>query len=229
MRLARIMAGGAEMGQIMPLYLLLAGGKSRRMGGGDKNLLDLGGTPLLAHVIARSVPDGAPVVINANGDAARFAQFGLPVIADVVDGFAGPLAGVLTGLEHAAAQHFDVTHVISLATDAPFLPRDMADRLMAAVQGGAQMAQARSGGRRHPVFAIWPVTIAADLRAALVDEGIRKIDDFTARYDCAIVDFAPADEGKGNAMPDPFTNLKTPEDLEAARRRLANDTEAGHG
>ena len=102
------------MTTVTPLCLLLAGGKSRRMGGGDKNLIMLGDRPLLAHVIARAVPEGAPVVINANGDAARFKGFGLPVIADVVDGFAGPLAGVLTGLEHAAAHHPQVSHVISL-------------------------------------------------------------------------------------------------------------------
>jgi len=156
------------------------------------------------------------VVINANGAPERFAGFGLPVIADVVDGFAGPLAGVLTGLEHAAATHPDVTHVISLATDAPFLPRDLGARLIAAVADGADMAQARSNGRRHPVFAIWPVSMAAGLRAALVDEGLRKIDDFTARHDCAIVDFVNEDD----AGLDPFTNLNTPEDLEMARRRL---------
>lgn len=213
----RAMAGRAEMDRIIPLYLLLAGGKSRRMGGGDKNLLDLGGKPVMAHVIARSVPLGMPAVINANGDAGRFAGFGLPVIADVVDGFAGPLAGVLTGLDHAAAHHPDVTHVISLATDAPFLPRNLSDRLMAAVVGGAEMAQACSNGRRHPVFAIWPVAMAAGLRAALVEDGLRKIDDFTARHDCAIVEFAAEGEG----APDPFTNLNTPEDLEAARTRLA--------
>ena len=173
------------MTAVTPLCLLLAGGKSRRMGGGDKNLIMLGDRPLLAHVIARAVPEGAPAVINANGDAARFERFGLPVIADVVDGFAGPLAGVLTGLEHAAAHHPQVSHVISLATDAPFLP----------------------------------VSMAGELRAALVDEGLRKIDDFTARFDCAIVDFLPEDDG----APDPFTNLNTPEDLEDARIRVTAD------
>ncbi len=206
----------AETTGILPLYLLLAGGKSRRMGGGDKNLIMLGDRPVLAHVIGRGVPDGVPAVINANGDADRFAGFGLPVIADVVDGFAGPLAGVLTGLEHAVNAHPEVTHVISLATDAPFLPRDLGARLTAAVTGGADMAQARSHGRRHPVFAIWPVSMAAGLRAALVEEGLRKIDDFTARYGCAVVDFADADE----TGLDPFTNLNTPEDLEMARGRL---------
>jgi molybdopterin-guanine dinucleotide biosynthesis protein A len=201
---------------ISPLYLLLAGGKSRRMGGGDKNLIELGGKQLLGHVIDRCVPDGVPVVINANGDAGRYAGFGLPVVADVVDGFAGPLAGVLTGLEHAASTHPDVTHVITLATDAPFLPRDLGARLMAAVEAGAEMAQAQSAGRRHPVFAIWPVSMAPALRAALVEEELRKIDDFTARYGCAIVTFAAEEEG----APDPFTNLNTPEDLDAARAWL---------
>jgi len=201
---------------ILPLYLLLAGGKSRRMGGGDKNLIMLGGRPVLAHVMGRAVPDGVPAVINANGDPDRFAAFGLPVIADVVDGFAGPLAGVLTGLEHAVAMHPEVTHVISLATDAPFLPRDLGPRLAVAVADGAKMAQARSHGRRHPVFAIWPVSMASALRAALVEEGLRKIDDFTARYDCAIVDF----ENDPDTGLDPFTNLNTPEDLDMARRRL---------
>ena len=206
----------ADSTGILPLYLLLAGGKSRRMGGGDKNLIMLGDRPVLAHVMARAVPDGAPTIINANGEPDRFAGFGLPVIADVVEGFAGPLAGVLTGLEHAAASHPEVTHVLSLATDAPFLPPDLGARLTAAVTGGADMAQARSHGRRHPVFAIWPVSMAAGLRAALVEEGLRKIDDFTARYDCAIVDFGDdLDTGL-----DPFTNLNTPEDLEMARGRL---------
>ena len=202
-----------EIGAVTPLYLLLAGGKSRRMGGGDKNMIDLGGRPMLAHVMARAVPDGSKVLINANGNPDRFASFGLPVLADVIDGFAGPLAGVLTGLEHAAATMPDVTHLISLATDAPFLPADLGGRLITAVEGGADMAQAASNGRRHPVFAIWPVSMAGALRQALVEDGLRKIDHFTARYDCAVVDFAAEADG----APDPFTNLNTPEDVAAAK------------
>lgn len=204
------------MSAVTPLYLLLAGGKSRRMGGGDKNLIELGGKPLLGHVIERCVPPGVPLVINANGDAGRYDGFGLPVVADVIDGFAGPLAGVLTGLEYAVAQHPQVTHVITLATDAPFLPRDLGARLIAALDDGAEMAQAQSAGRRHPVFAIWPVSLAPALRMALVEEGLRKIDDLTARYDCAVVGFAAEAQG----APDPFTNLNTPEDVDAARAIL---------
>ena len=194
--------------QPVPLCLMLAGGQSRRMGGGDKNLMLLGGVPLLSRVIARAVPAGLPVIINANGDADRFAGFGLPVVADVIEGFAGPLAGVLTGLETAATYHGDITHVVSLATDAPFLPLDLVMRLCNAVADGAEIAQARSNGRRHPVFAIWPVALAPALRRALVDDGLRKIDDFTSAYKCAIVDF----EGR----PDPFTNVNTPDDFAQA-------------
>jgi molybdopterin-guanine dinucleotide biosynthesis protein A len=195
------------------VFLLLAGGQSRRMGGGDKNLLELAGKPLMAHVIDRVVPDDAILVINANGDASRYAQFNLPVIPDVIDGFAGPLAGVLTGLEWATANHPACTHVITLATDAPFLPTDLASRLVRAVNEGGDMAQAESGGRRHPVFAIWPTSQTAALRAALIDEGLRKIDHYTARFDCRVVCF--------DGEPDPFTNVNTPEDFATAQALLA--------
>ena len=195
------------------VFLLLAGGQSRRMGGGDKNLLELAGKPLMAHVIDRVVPDDAILVINANGDASRYAQFNLPVIPDVIDGFAGPLAGVLTGLEWATANHPACTHVITLATDAPFLPTDLASRLVRAVNEGGDMAQAESGGRRHPVFAIWPTSQTAALRTALIDEGMRKIDHYTARFDCRVVCF--------DGEPDPLTNVNTPEDFATAQALLA--------
>lgn len=204
---------GARMAVIKEvLFVLLAGGQSRRMGGGDKNLLDLAGQPVIKHVIARAVPKGAPAIINANGDAARYASFELPVVADVIDGFAGPLAGILTGLEWAAENRPNCSHVISLATDAPFLPPDLATGLMDAVESGAELAQAQSNDRRHPVFAIWPVALAAALRSSMVDDDVRKIDRFTANYSCKIVPFA--------GDPDPFMNLNTPEDIALAQQLL---------
>ncbi|GAA0594997.1 molybdenum cofactor guanylyltransferase MobA [Caenispirillum bisanense] len=194
--------------------VILAGGLSRRMGGGDKTLLDLDGRPMLAHVIDRIAPQVGAMALNANGDTARFAPFGLPVLTDVVEGFAGPLAGVLTALEWAAADHPDVTHVLTTAADAPFVPLDLAARLWQAVEAGADIACAASGGWTHPVVALWPVRLAADLRRALVGEDMRKIDAWTARYRTTAVEW-PA------APLDPFYNVNRPEDLDAARRMLA--------
>lgn len=195
--------------------VLLAGGQSRRMGGGDKCLLPLGGKPILAHVIERARPQVAALALNANGDAARFREFGLPVIADSVAGFAGPLAGVLAGLDWAAASVPGVTHLASFATDAPFLPRDLVPRLVAALDGRHELAAAASNGRTHPVFGLWPVTIRDALRRALVEEGVRKVDVFTQRYTLEVVDF-PVGEI------DPFFNTNHQDDLEAARLLLAS-------
>ncbi len=194
--------------------LLLAGGLARRMGGGDKCLRPLGGRPMLAHIVERARPQVAALVLNANGDPARFAAFGLPVVADVVEGFAGPLAGVLTGMEWAAAHRPDAPWLATFATDAPFFPRDLVARLHAAVaRDGADMAAARSDGQDHPVFGLWPVRLRADLRRAM-DEGVRKVDVWTARYRLAVADFA--------AEPfDPFFNANRPEDLAEAERLLA--------
>ena len=193
-------------------FLLLAGGQSRRMGGGDKNQLNLGGKSVLRHVLDRVDRAGAPTAINANGDPQRFAAYRLPVIADVIDGYAGPLAGILTGLEWIARYHPNCTHMISLATDAPFLPPDLAHRLCARLGKDASIVQAQSYGQRHPVFAIWPVALAADLRHAVFDEGVRKIDHFTQRHDCGVVAFS--------GTPDPFLNINRPEDFAEAERWL---------
>ena len=192
--------------------ILLAGGQARRMGGGDKNLMMLAGKPVLRHVLDRVDFADRPLMINANGDPARYAAFGLPVCADVIDGYAGPLAGILTGLEWVAANHSDCSHMVSLATDAPFLPVNLIAVLESAIGDGAEIAQAMSLHRRHPVFAIWPVAIAGALRDAVIDEGVRKIDDFTARYHCVTVEFA--------GTPDPFMNLNRPDDFDLATQIL---------
>jgi molybdopterin-guanine dinucleotide biosynthesis protein A len=195
--------------------VLLAGGLSRRMGGGDKALVELGGQTILARVIDRVRPQVATLALNANGDPARFEAFGLPVVADVVDGFAGPLAGVLTGLEWAAEHAPDCQWVASFATDAPFLPGNLVAGLLAAVaRDEADMACAMSAGRRHPVFGLWPVRLAAELRHALVDEEVRKVDIWTARYRLAVAEFAchPVD---------PFFNANRPDDLTQAKALLA--------
>lgn len=199
--------------------LLLAGGQSRRMGGGDKALRPLGGVTLLDRVIDRLRPQVAALVLNANGDPARFARFGLPVVADSVSGFAGPLAGVLAGLDWAAAHIPDCPYVASVATDAPFLPRDLVKQLAAGLtEAGADLACAASGGRSHPVFGLWPVRLREDLRQAVVEDGIRKVDLWTARHKLATVPFA-------DRPIDPFFNANRPEDLAAAAALLAaNET-----
>ncbi len=200
--------------------VLMAGGQSRRMGGGDKCLRSLAGKPILAYVITRVRPQVSPLLLNANGDPTRFAGFGLPVVADVVGDFAGPLAGVLTGLEWAAAQAPESTWLASFATDAPFLPADLVARMADAVAAqGADMACAASNGRDHPVFGLWPLGLAGDLRRAMVEEGLRKVDLWTARYNLVSVDF-PLVETPAGAL-DPFFNTNRPEDLEAAERFAA--------
>jgi molybdopterin-guanine dinucleotide biosynthesis protein A len=195
--------------------LVLAGGQSRRMGGGDKGLRRLGGRTLLGHVVERLRPQVAALVISANGDPARFAGFGLPVVADSVPDFAGPLAGVLAGLDWAAAHRPDLSHVASVATDAPFLPRDLVSRLVAALtEAEADLACAASGGRVHPVFGLWPVRLKEDLRGALAGDRIRKVDRWTARHKLVIVSFA-------DRPVDPFFNANRPADLDAAAALLA--------
>jgi molybdenum cofactor guanylyltransferase len=197
--------------------VLLAGGQSRRMGGGDKCLRPLAGRPILAHVIDRARGQAGPLVLNANGDPARFASFGLPVAADVVEGFAGPLAGVLTGLEWAAAHAPECTHVASFACDAPFLPADLVARLSAAlIAQDADLACAASQGRSHPVFGLWPVRLAGDLRRAMIEDEVRKVDIWTGRYRLATVEFPVVETAVGPL--DPFFNANRPDDLVVAEQ-----------
>jgi molybdenum cofactor guanylyltransferase len=200
--------------------ILLAGGLSRRMGGGDKALRPLAGRPLLDHVIDRVRPQVAALALNANGDPARFAGFGLPVVPDSVPDFAGPLAGILAGLDWAAGERPDCELVVSVPTDAPFLPRDLVARLAAGMTAsGADLACAASGGQPHPVVGLWPVRLRQALRHAVTQEGIRKVDLWTGRYRLATVAFAEEMPGV-----DPFFNANRPEDLERAAALLAQAT-----
>lgn len=193
--------------------VVLAGGLSRRMGGGDKCLRLLAGKPILAHIVARARPQVTALALNANGDGARFATFGLPVVRDGVGDFPGPLAGVLAGLDWAARLR-GVTHVASFAGDAPFLPLDLVERLRLAIAAGNDLACAASDGRAHPVFGLWPVALREDLRRALVEEGVRKVDQWTARFRLGVVEFP-------EHPVDPFFNANRPEDLAEAERIAA--------
>jgi molybdenum cofactor guanylyltransferase len=194
--------------------LLLAGGQSRRMGGGDKALRLLGGVSLLERVIERLRPQVDALVLNANGDPGRFARFGLPVVADSIPDFAGPLAGVLAGLDSTGAHRPDCPFIAIVATDAPFLPADLVARLVAEVEvAGADLACAASGGRSHPVFGLSPVRLREDLRRAVVDEGVRKVNLWTTRHRLVTVPFPdrPIDQ---------FFNANRPEDFTAAEALL---------
>ena len=205
----RPMARGEVVG------LLLAGGLARRMGGGDKCLRLLAGRPILAHIVERLAPQTKYLMLNANGDPTRFAGFHLAIAADSVAGFAGPLAGVLAGLDWAAEHAPECSLVLSVPTDAPFLPHDLASRLHAArAAEGADIALAASNGQQHPVVGLWPVALRHDLRRALVKEGIRKVNIWTARYRVALVDFAID-------RIDPFFNANRPEDLAEAEALMA--------
>lgn len=194
------------------LGLILAGGLARRMGGGDKPLRTVGGRPILRWVIERFAPQCAGAILNANGDPGRFADTGLPVVADDVPGFAGPLAGVLAGLDWAARNRPDLAWVASVAADTPFLPRDLVGRLHEARTSAATpLACAGSGGWTHPVNGLWPVSLRHDLRQALVVEDERKIDRWTARHGVATAEW-------GVEPVDPFFNANAPGDLEEAER-----------
>ncbi|MCB1368350.1 MAG: molybdenum cofactor guanylyltransferase MobA [Rhodobacteraceae bacterium] len=199
-----------------PFGVILAGGLSRRMGGGDKTLLQLGGQTLLARVMAQLAPQVDAMAINANGDPARFADCGLPVIADSVDGFAGPLAGVLAGLDWAAAHGTD--RIVTVAADTPFFPGDLVARLDAAARAdGVPIALAASadperGMSRHPTFGLWPVDLREDLRSALA-AGTRKVVAWTDPHGCAAAEFS-------STPFDPFFNVNTPTDMQVAEDLL---------
>ena len=185
------------------LGLVLAGGLSRRMGGGDKGMFLLQGRPLFTHVIERLRPQVDAIVLNANGDPARLASTALAVVPDDIAGYPGPLAGIVAGLDYAADRDFE--WVVSVPADTPFLPHDLVPRL-AAARAAQTMAVAASGGRVHPVVALWPVSMRRKLRD-MVTAGLRKIG--IATQDAAIVDWP-------DQPVDPFFNVNTPEDLAAS-------------
>ena len=192
--------------------VLLAGGLARRMGGGDKPMRQIGGRTILARVIARLEPQCDGLILNANGDPSRFASFGLPVIPDTVENFPGPLAGILAGLDWAAANRPGVAWVLSAAADCPFLPRDLVARLhRARTEQNAELAVAASAGQSHPVIGLWSVALREELRRALVVEDIRKIDRWTARYRLATVTW-PVEPL------DPFFNANTVDDIAEAEK-----------
>lgn len=200
------------------LGVILAGGLARRMGGGDKPMREIGGRTILDHVIERFSPQCDRLILNANGDPSRFSAFGFPVVADTVADYPGPLAGVLAALDWAAENQPDIQWVASAAGDCPFLPRNLVKCFHETrLKDDAQLVVAASGGRSHPVIGLWSVALRNDLRRALVEEGMRKIDRWTARYRLATVAW-PAEPV------DPFFNANTVEDLSEAERleKLAN-------
>ncbi|AUQ75639.1 molybdenum cofactor guanylyltransferase MobA [Phaeobacter piscinae] len=212
------------MRQNGPLGIILAGGLATRMGGGDKGRLQVGGCSLIRHVIDRLSPQVEQVALNANGEPARFDDLGLPVIADSIDGFAGPLAGVLAGLDWAAEQGAD--SIVTVAADTPFFPQDLVARLSENAAGQVHPLvlattprtgeELKSGGRRrvnrHPTFGLWPVALRDDLRAALRG-GLRKVVLWTDQHQ--------GREALFEAEPfDPFFNVNTPDDLARAETLL---------
>lgn len=200
-----------------PLGIILAGGLATRMGGGDKGLLQLGDQPLLSHVIERLRPQVSGVALNANGDPGRFTSYDLPVVADSIEGFVGPLAGVLAGLDYAAEQGAD--HIVTAAADTPFFPTDLVEVLqLAAKMDDTDIALAATpdperGTLRQPTFGLWPVALREDLRVALND-GVRKVVQWTSRHNAADAMFPNWDY-------DPFFNINRPEDLHKAEGMLA--------
>jgi molybdenum cofactor guanylyltransferase len=201
------------------LGVVLAGGRARRMGGGDKGRIDVGSATILDRALARLRPQCNRLIINAP-DPARFADSGLPVVADSVPDYAGPLAGILAGLDWTAAHAAEIAWVMSVPSDCPFLPHDLVARLhQARADADAPLACARSVDRRHPVVALWPVNLRDDLRRALIGEDVHKVDQWTARYSIGIAEWP--------AVPvDPFFNVNTPEQAAEAARLAARYPDA---
>lgn len=196
------------------LGVLLAGGRSKRMGSGDKCLEVLAGRPLIAHAIERLGPQVDRLVINANGDPQRFAQFDLPVVADTIDEFPGPLAGILAGMRWATQHSPQSRFIASVATDTPFFPRNLVARLLKAIGENDEMAIVRSGERHYPVFGLFPIALAEDLDLFLRDASNLSVMAWIDRQHCAFAAFDPPED----IAVDPFLNINTPEELAAAEK-----------
>jgi molybdopterin-guanine dinucleotide biosynthesis protein A len=194
---------------------VLAGGLARRMGGGDKVLCELAGRTILDRTIARLQPHCAALAINANGDPARFAAFGLPVIADSIEGYAGPLAGILAGMDWCAETSPDIDWLVTAPADCPFLPENLVPRLISEREASnVDIIIAESGGQPHPVTALWRTGLRDTLRDHLIHDGSRKVESWirTQRWTMAAW---PADPY------DPFFNVNTPDDLAIAEALIA--------
>lgn len=217
-----MMATRQSLTQDKMLGCVLAGGQSRRMGGGDKSLMDLGGKTMLDMILARLRPQITDIVLNANGDASRFARFALPVVADPVGDYAGPLAGILAGLSYAEEHKPGISHVVSVAGDTPFFPTDLVRRLSSAVPADKPViALASSSEKLHPVFGLWPVALRDDLHDWLASGKSGKVLAFVDRHDSVEVAFNP-DPATGL---DPFFNANRPDDLTTVRDALSQHTQ----
>jgi len=199
--------------------IVLAGGRSRRMGGRDKALMPLAGKPMIARAIDRLAPQVAAVAVSANGDPAGFDPFGKPVFADVVDGYLGPLAGILSAMRWAAGQDAGYTHAVTVAADTPFFPDDLVSRLAACARRDDSIVMARSASNRHPVFALWPLALAGDLAGWLARGETLKVRAWAESHDLADCDFPLRADGV-----DPFFNINTPDDLTTAEAILQKAT-----
>ncbi|MGI0527698.1 molybdenum cofactor guanylyltransferase MobA [Rhizobium giardinii] len=200
-----------------PPAVILAGGRSSRMGS-DKAAVLLGGRPLLSRIIERLLPQVAGVGVNSNIIARLDFAPGIAVFADTVPGHAGPMAGVLSAMRHAAACFPAASHVVTVPTDTPFVPRDLVERFQRALTEPAQIAVASSAGIMHPVFALWPISLADELEHWLLTDEKRRVRSFIESHRMAVVDFPLIDAAAGSI--DPFFNINTPADLEMAERWL---------
>ena len=199
--------------------IILAGGLSRRMGGGDKGLLMLGKTTIIERVIDKISPQVGSLAININGDSSRFPDYKLPIIPDSIKGYLGPLSGILAGMEWAFKN--GNRYIATVAADTPFLPDDFIKRLHAMVKSknlniGIAASRILSGDDVfiHPTFGIWEVALKDDLRDALAND-TRKIMFWAKKFKLDYYYFDTSDK-----LSDPFFNINTPDDLEEAKYRL---------